>query len=210
MSRRIMNQVTEPLHKLNTLDWHGGKDVRGTRSNVAWRMLRMTPWMGSSSGMRPAAFTHTSPLGKEYAPQLFSQHSSHTFTLHFTLLPADNRKSKPWDPQRWQAWPSLFPPSIKIPWGILQKSVTQSMFPPDAGSHVYIKIKSLMQTLLTDQESQLLVFWMIAKIHNNLKELCTFLLQILKIQTRESLLWVVSTTLLNTSIREQQSPWLFC
>lgn len=149
----------------------------------------MTPWMGPSGerGLPPVlvdaashAHTHLSPLGT-YAPQFLTNMALTPSPLHFSLLSADNRKSKPWDQQMSDRTDqAYFYPAIKISWEILQGRLWhRGMFPSEVLALMWTEEQSLMQTLLP------VSLWMTAKINNNnLKELCALWSHSLKIQTR--------------------------
>lgn len=154
-----MNQVTWAFeHKLNTLVWHERKMSQEQRSkwhSVCWE------WHPEWAPQRNEAcrvHTHLHP-GEEYAPQLLTNMAVTPSPLNFTLLSADNRKSKPWD-QQMSDRPdqAYFHPAIKIPWEILQGFLAVSI--RSAGSHMYIKIKSVMQILLTDHMGQAACFFL--------------------------------------------------
>lgn len=144
---RSMNQVTWAFeHKLNTLVWHERKMSQEQRSkwySVCWE------WHPEWAPQRNEAcrvHTYLSP-GERVRTAALDQHGSHTFPT--ALHSADNRKSKPWD-QQMSDRPdqAYFHLAIKIPWEILQGFLEVSI--RSVGSHMYIKIKSVMQILLTD------------------------------------------------------------
>lgn len=185
----IMNQVTWAFaHKLNTLDWHGGKmseEQRSTWHSVCWE------WHPEWAPQRYEAcrvHTHLSPLGKSTHHSSWPTQQSHLH--HCTSLCCQlTTENLSHGTRRGVTGLTKLISTLRLKFheeSFKEVCDTEYVSTRSAGSHVYIKIKSLMQTLLTDQGSQLLVsFWMIAKIHNNLKELCALSdSNFLKIQTR--------------------------